>query len=76
MHDEDDGGIFYDKFYVRFNHTYPWTMAWKNGLTITGNSQVDSIFSEHQLQVDYYTTIIGHAVYVKAPVVINLPPRI
>ena len=67
---------------VYFNAATPWTQAWVNGTTTTGNAYIDSLVSTYGFEVYDYQHYPGfppefqHRVLIKAHTVINIDAAI
>ena len=73
VHNKYGSDFFEKRLHILFNPTHSWTSAWQNGQTITGNTAIDNLFAEHELEVDQSQNIMGsNTVFVKSPKVINV----
>jgi len=50
-----------NKVYIKADTTKSWTDNWKNLITLTGDSLIDTILTKYHLSIDYYSEYSGTA---------------
>lgn len=62
VHDMASANLFITKEIMVFvDTTYPWTDAWQNLITVTGNAQVDTLMVKYDMEViEFYNFSFGN----------------